>query len=210
MNKNILSIALIILWLLFVIKNSNNKEGFINDCPDILIEKDGVLSLFNSKLAEIPGVNPIKFNGLEDYVEYLDWQRSQKINCPVLYLQHSYDAQGNAEYKQRPSPTELQGGLPPVLQGGLPPVLLEQSFSNESKLLDSNRNDPPYNKNSYPGFDPENQYIGLDTPLDKMYHQNFDGISPNPMDSNWAGQEFTQGLIDKNYYINNNIFKNKS
>ena len=147
--------------------------------PNFSLRK-GILSLFNSKLAEIPGVNPIKFNGLEDYVEYLDWQRSQKVNCPVLYLQHSYDAQGNAEYKQRPSPTELQGGLPPVL--------LEQSFSNESKLLDSNRNDPPYNKNSYPGFDPDNQYIGLDTPLDKMYNQNFDGISPNPMDSNLAGQ----------------------
>ena len=137
MNKNILSIALIILWLLFVIKNSNNKEGFINDCPDILIEKDGVLSLFNSKLAEIPGVNPIKFNGLEDYVEYLDWQRSQKINCPVLYLQHSYDAQGNGEYKQRPSPTNLQGGLPP---------------SNETLLIDGNRNNPPFNQNLYPSL----------------------------------------------------------
>ena len=203
MNKNILSIALIILWLFFVMKNSKiSKEGFNNSCPDILIEKDNVLSLFNSKQPEVPGVNPIKFNGLEDYVEYLEWQRSQKINCPVLYLQHSYDTQGNGEYKQRPSPTDLQGGLPPIL--------LEQSFSNESQLLDSNRNDPPYNKNSYPGFDPDNQYIGLDTPLDKMYHQNFDGISPNPMDTNWAGQEFTQGLVDNNYYINNNIYRKKS
>jgi len=201
MNKNILSIALIIIWLLFVMKNSKiSKEGFNNSCPDILIEKDNVLSLFNSKQPEVTGVNPIKFNGLEDYVEYLEWQRSQKINCPILYLQHSYDTQGNGEYKQRPSPTDLQGGLPPVL--------LEES--NKSLLIDANRNKIPFNQNLYPGIDTENQYIGLETPLDKLYNQDFNGVSPNPMDSNWAGHDFTQSLIEKGYYINNNVIMNKS
>ena len=62
----------------------------------------------------------------------------------------------------------------------------------------------------YPGFDPQNQYIGLDTPLDKMYNQDFDGVSPNPMDPNWAGSELTQTLVDNGYYAANNVFKIKS
>ena len=38
----------------------------------------------------------------------------------------------------------------------------------QSKLYDAGRDDPPYNKNSYPAFDKMNQYIGLDVPLDQI------------------------------------------
>ena len=40
-------------------------------------------------------------------------------------------------------------------------------------LLNANRNNPPFNKNLFPGFDPENQYVGLFTPLDKMTNRQF-------------------------------------
>lgn len=83
-------------------------------CPNILIQKGSAFFLYNSKLAEVPGVNPVRFNNLEEYVEFLDWQRSQGIRCPVLYLQEVYDTQGNISYKVRPCVTELQGGLPPT------------------------------------------------------------------------------------------------
>jgi hypothetical protein len=82
----------------------------------------------------VPGVNPIEFNNLEDYTEFLDWQQSQGIRCPVLYLQETYDTQGNLIYKSRPSVSDLQGGLPP------------------------NINIPVH------GYDPENQNIGVPTP----------------------------------------------
>ena len=68
----------------------------------------------NTKLAEIPGVNPITFDNLEEYVEFLDWQKSQGIRCPVLFLQKSIDSQGESIYSIRPSPTDLQGGLNPT------------------------------------------------------------------------------------------------
>ena len=65
-------------------------------------------------------VNPVVFNDLEDYVEFLNWQKSQGIICPILFLQRSYNAQGKEEYKIRPSPFDKQGGLNSDPQGGLP------------------------------------------------------------------------------------------
>jgi len=188
-NYNILWI-LLLLGLLFIITNQNiyDVEPFSMDqCPNTLIQKGKHIFLYNSKLATIPGVNPVKFNNLDEYVEYTHWQRSQKLNCPILSLQHS---QSNSKYNFNPPSANLLSGLTPI-DSVLAPV---------SKLLDATRNDPPYNKNSYPGFDPQNQYIGLQTPLDKLQHQNINGTSPSPMDTNWGGGSFTQSLVDKGYY----------
>lgn len=170
-------------------------------CPNILIQKGSNYYLYNSRLAKVPGVNPLEFKNLDDYVEFTDWQRSQGIRCPILYLQESYDAQGNPVYKARPSPTNLQGGLPDMHMSvdGL-------ADSNPNQLLfDAGRDDPPYNKNSYPAYDQQDQYIGLNTPLDKMFNENTGGISANPMDPNWGGDDYTQSLIDKGYYKGNEV-----
>jgi hypothetical protein len=177
------------------------KEGFgsTNQCPDILIQKDKEIFLHNSRLAKIPGVNPIRFNNLEDYVEYVKWQRSQGLDCPVLYLQHTYDTQGQSVYRNRPSPLEKAGGLP-VISG----IDLYNS-NNRSLLFDATRNNLPWNKNLYPGFDPDDQNIGLITPLDKMYHENPGGVSPNPMDANWGGPRYTQNLVDSGVYKEDNV-----
>ena len=203
MRWTIISFIIIFsLGLLFVITNKQKPlfESFSlnNNCPNILIQKGKHIHLYNSRLAKIPGRNPIKFNNLEEYVEYTKWQRSQNIHCPILFLQHSYDAQGNVVYKKRPSPTELQGGLPPNSSFG-------SIQSPKSKLMDAGRDDPPYNKNQYPGFDPQNQYIGLNTPLDKMFHDNNDTMSANPMDSDWGGHDYTQSLINKGVYKGNEV-----
>ncbi len=211
-------ITLIVLGLLFMLSKST-KEGFMNPerCPNILIQKGQEFYLYNSRIAKIPGVNPLRFNSLEDYTEFVEWQRSQGIRCPVLYLQRSYDAQGNETYAMRPSPTDPQGGLQPLVSYGIskPPVygpseqnkdippelsLGAQTLPPETKLFDATRNDPPYNYDSYPGFDQLNQYIGLNTPLDSMEAENPKGLSPNPMDPNWGGFEFTQKLVDKGFY----------
>jgi hypothetical protein len=199
-----IGVFIILLCAAYIInqafKPSKVKESFSlnHQCPDILIQKGKYIYLYNSKIAKIPGVNPIKFNNLEDYVEYLRWQRNQKIRCPVLFFQHSYDTQGNGVYKNRPGPTNLQGGLP--LMPGLPKKELIKS-----KLLDAGHDDPPYNQNLYPGYDPQNQYIGLVTPLDKMYHQNQGGISPSAMDPNWGGPKYTQALVKKGDYKEDNV-----
>ncbi len=190
-------VILILSGILFIGKKSI-KEGFDDNrsCPNILIQKGSEYLLYNSRRAKVPGVNPIKFNNLEDYTDFIKWQRSQGIRCPVLYLQQTYDTQGDVKYKVNTDsnlhdlPHELNAPMT------LPP---------ENLLIDATRQDPPYNQGHYASSDPHNQYIGLNTPLDKMFNESYNGVSPNPMDTNWGGDDFTQGLVEKGFYKNREV-----
>lgn len=208
-----LCIVVFLIGLYFYAKTADPKyaEGLRNNkqqprCPNLLIQKGSKFYLYNSKVAQVPGVNPVEFDNLEDYTEFLDWQRSQGIRCPVLYLQETYDAQGNPVYKARPSVSEPQGGLPPAsITGTLgdPDAL---AYPNPTLLVDATRNDPPYNKGSYPAHDQTSYYVGTTTPLDTMNMvQKSAQVSPNPMDPNWGGPEFTQSLVDKGFYKDNEV-----
>ena len=192
--------------------NENNNNGV--RCPNLLIQKGSRFYLYNSKVAKVPGVNPIEFENLEDYTEFLDWQRSQNIRCPVLYLQETYDAQGNPVYKVRPSVSEPQAGLPPSIASSTGDIISESTlgdpnalaYPNPTLLVDSTRNDPPYNKNSYPAYDESSYYVGTTTPLDTMdMAQEKSNVSPNPMDPNWGGSEYTEKLVKKGYYADNEV-----
>jgi len=196
-----LFILVFLIGLYFYAKcsDSNYVEGLTNNtsevrCPNLLIQQDSKFYLYNSKVAKVPGVNPIEFNDLEEYREFLDWQRSQNIRCPVLYLQQTYDAQGNAVFKVRPSVFELQGGLPSF--NSLSQNTLE--YPNQTLLIDATRNNPPYNNNGYPAFDQTDFYVGTTTPLDAMNHQQENMLcSPNAMDTNWCGKQYTKTLVEK-------------
>lgn len=220
----IITAALLLACLgLYLYSTSRHLEGFESSkprCPDMLIQEGSKIYLYNSKLAKIPGVNPIEFENLEDYTEFLDWQRSQGIRCPVLFLQKSFDAQGNSVFKVRPDIHNPQGGLPPSTGSGVnpqqPPIqppeydpaLTDSYLHKDSTLLvDATRNNPPYNQNLYPSFDQSAYYDGMTTPLDEMDKQ-FEKpgtISANPMDSNWGGADYTQTLVDKGYYKDNEV-----
>tara|TARA_Y100001935_G_scaffold50964_1_gene42507 strand:- start:55 stop:642 length:588 start_codon:yes stop_codon:yes gene_type:complete len=187
--KLIIIIGIFILGLYFV-THRYNQEGFdgisSHRCPNVLIQEGSKFSLFNSKIAKIPGVNPIQFDNLNEYVEFTDWQRSQGIRCPVLYLQQSYDIQNNPVYKARPDPENLQGGAQDFYA----------NTATHTKLVDASRDDPPYNTNSFPGYDQENQNIGLETPLDKMFNSSSETKSANAMDTNWGGEEYSENLFN--------------
>ena len=145
-------------------------------CPNLLIQKGSKYFLYNSNIAKVPGVNPIEFNNLEEYVEFLEWQRGAGIRCPVLYLQNTYDAQGERVYKIRPSVTELQGGLPPTVP------------TSTSTPTTTTTTEPPTS------VSPNNQ-VNTDT-------QNL-LFSPNAMDDNWGGAQYTESLVDAGYYAGN-------
>jgi len=147
-------------------------------CPNILIQKGAKYYLYNSKLAKVPGVNPISFNNLEEYTEFLEWQRGAGIRCPVLYVQNTYNAQGERVYKIRPSATDTQGGLPPSV--------LQQSIIQPS--VSSAFQAPPENAD----FD-ENL----------LYKEG--EVSPDPMDPNWGGASYTQKLVDAGFYKGNEV-----
>ena len=167
-------------------------------CPNLLIQKGSKYYLYNTKIAKVPGVNPVEFNNLEEYTEFLEWQRGAGIRCPVLYLQNSYDTQGNRVYKVRPSVTEMEGGLPQTTTVPLPLKFTE--------LVDATQSDAPYNKNGYPAFDQSSYYVGALTPLDAIKNSNYNMLySDNAMDPNWGGVEYTQTLADSGYYKDNEV-----
>ena len=157
-------------------------EGFKPRCPNILIQNGNELLLKNTNLADIPGVNPIRFHNLDEYTEFVSWQRSQGIKCPILYLQKSYSTQNEPQYHVKPMP---------------------------KKLVDATRNDPPYNTNSMPGVDPENQDIGKYTELDKYEEvEQSETLSKNPMDPNWGGNAYTNEAVKKGLYKGNEVYMN--
>ena len=185
----IISIAFLFgLYFCLTNKSSDLLENFkgMGQCPDMLVKKGKELHLINTKKALIPGVNPIKFNSLEDYAEYVKWSKNVGIKCPILYYEQTFNTQGERGYRLLDDPLEPSAGLPTI-------VPAPQKASTQL-LTDSNRDDPPYNQNNFAGFDPQNQYIGIKTPLDTITLQKNNG-SLSSMDSNWVGGKCTQKAI---------------
>ena len=103
-------------------------------CPDTLIRQGNQLLLYNSKQPLQYGINPIKFNNLDEYIQYIKVQRTEHGQyCPVLYLQQESNAQGQDVYRIRPSPFNPQAGLPVQSQAtgfSIPPSLLATQGPN--------------------------------------------------------------------------------
>jgi hypothetical protein len=211
MEKNITMVVVGIVFLLglYICLNYTSRriETMANpqySCPDIIVKKGNKLFLKKSGKAEIPGINPIEFNNLEEYVEFLQWQRSQGIHCPVLFLEESYNAQGDRIYKMRPNMFYPQGGLNSYNPED--PQTTTKPLYEESKMIDASRDDPPYNSNAYPGFDQQNQYIGLEVPIDKLFHQQEQNVkSDNPMDANWGGVKYSEASVKTGKYSGSEV-----
>jgi hypothetical protein len=104
--------------------------------------------------------------------------------------------------------------LPPSIASSIGDIISESTlgdpnalaYPNPTLLVDSTRNDPPYNKNSYPAYDESSYYVGTTTPLDTMdMAQEKSNVSPNPMDTNWGGSEYTEKLVKQGYYKDNEV-----
>ena len=127
------------LYVMSCYKQNTLYEGLEGNqrCPNMLIQIGSNYYLYNSNLAKVPGVNPVRFNNLEEYVEFIDWQKSQGIKCPVLYLQKTYDTQGTSIYKIRPDPNDPEGGLPSTINTA--PV--DKRLPQQTELIDAGRNE---------------------------------------------------------------------
>ena len=167
-----------------------------NRCPNILVQHGSEIFLYNSKVEKVPGVNPIRFKSLDDYSEFMEWLRGRGIRCPVLFLQYSYDAQGNPVYKMRPSPVDLQGGLSANVPYSPAPAALVQ-------MMDASRDNPPFNNQMYDGFDPLNFNMGDYTAHDAAFREKELTMkySDNPMDANWGGRQYTESVVASGAYI---------
>jgi hypothetical protein len=180
----ILTVFLLGLYVSLNYSSMQFQEGFSQRCPDVLVQDGDELVLKNTKLAEIPGVNPVRFKNLEEYTEFMRWQQSQKIRCPVLFYQKSYDAQSNPIYMNRPPP--------------LTPLTQHPDLDN-----------PPYEMTTYPSMDLHNQDIGTNSLLNR-YHDVGErevAASNNAMDANWGGAAFTAASIRDGYFLGNEVYK---
>jgi hypothetical protein len=177
--------------------NETTTSTVDNGCPNLLIQKGNVLMLYNTNQPMEDGKNPIPFFNLDEYINYLEIQRSQGINCPVLYLQQENNTQGQDVYRMRPSPFDLQGGLP---------TMVNNNEKIPTQIIDASRENAPYNANNYSGFDPQGLHIGEYTNIDQIHDSTKNNqISDNPMDPNWAGVTYTQQMIDSGKYQENNV-----
>ena len=71
-------------------------------CPTLLIKRGNKVMLFNKNMPETPGENPIFFDNLEQYIQYVKKQRElYNQSCPVLFLQEEVNVQGENVYKMR-------------------------------------------------------------------------------------------------------------
>ena len=164
-------------------------------CPNILVQHGSEIFLYNSKVEKVPGVNPIRFKSLEDYAEFTEWLKGRGIRCPVLFLQYSYNTQGEAVYKIRPSPADIQGGLSANVPYSPAPAALVQ-------MMDASRDNPPFNNQMYDGFDPLNFNMGDYTAHDAAFREKELTMtySDNPMDANWGGIRYSESAVASGIY----------
>ena len=207
--KNGFIIFMLITFILGIVSileqpepNEYNKEAFSqlenmvsDNCPDMLVQKGDILALYNSKLPKEEGKNPLMFHTLDEYIIHLENQRTGGIDCPVLYLRQENDAQGNDVYRVRPSPFELEGGVPAT-----------NGITNPIQVQDANRVNQPFNANNYPGFDPTGQYVGVYTNIDAIHDSTLQqATSDNPMDPNWGGTQYTKNVVDGGKYAGREV-----
>jgi hypothetical protein len=218
-KKNLFLLALILIFILGLYATmffkidicSDCKENMENandtdesSCPDVLIKKDDQILLYNSKDPSSEN-NPRVLSNLDEYIKYLETQREKGINCPVLYLQQESNAQGEDVYRVRPSPFEMEGGLPSnanLSEGD------KNKINNAIRVLDGHRDNAQYNTNQHAGFDAHGQHVGEYTELDELHNSTKKNKhSDNPMDPNWAGTEYTKNAVKSGKYKDNEIYK---
>jgi len=157
-SKIFIYLLIVFLFLFGIYFMMNNpKEPFVTgQCPTTMIKDGSKILLYNPEYAHVPGVNPLEMNDLNDYKEYIEWQRANKLQCPILHLEKVFDAQGAPMYEIRPSfETELNVG---GMNHNLPVV---KNKANVKKTMDAALDDSPFNCNQYASYDKDNQNIGV-------------------------------------------------
>jgi hypothetical protein len=179
-------------------QDEKNKESKENTCPDLLIKSGSTLLLINTKLPR-SDKNPLPFNSLDEYIQYVEIQKRNGSNCPVLFLQEETNAQGHQVYRARSDPHSYEGALPATPN-------ITNNPDSPYKYIDASRQSNTYNRNQYAGFDPTNLYVGRYSELDKIHDSTeMVPISENPMDSNWGGVVYTHNAVASGKYKENEV-----
>ena len=206
--KEIFLLFLIMVFVIGLYLHSINfnltqfNETYDPICPDMLIRKENKLYLFNKKTP----YNNIMFNDINEYKKYLEMQKQNGKRCPMLYLQQENNAQGKDVFVMHTSHDEISNIIPTSIRNTENSLYGKvEQFEN---VIDAGRDNPPYNANNYPSFDPYGLYIGKHTNLDEIhYSTEKEAVSDNPMDTNWGGIKHTEQSINSGKYEENNVYK---
>lgn len=74
--------------------------GVNPDCPNVIMEVDGKIHLYNTRKAKVPGVNPMVLSSLADYPQLMAFLNAKGMNCPALFLRRGRSASGEIEMEQ--------------------------------------------------------------------------------------------------------------
>lgn len=207
-------VLLILLYIIgcyfYATTSLYSYEGFQNpdNCPNVLVQNGSRFYLYNTRKHEVPGVNPIVFETLEQYVDYTVYLKNSGQNCPVLYLQKLNNTQGEDVYKVRNDPQDPQGGIPPPPPPEQTPYEYKMYMDNLAQTISQNlsvgeiRN---INKLALTKSVLSTEPAGCERTPDNIKPLELQGLSADPMENNWGGPEFTQALIDQGYYAGNEV-----
>lgn len=166
----ILSVLLFVLSFYFIFNNEN--ETFVDGkCPTTMIKDGQKILIYDPKLAKVPGVNPIEFNNLEEYKEYVKWQKKNNLNCPILFLEKTFDTQGNEMYQIKQSfDTDIPSG---AMNHSLP--VINKTMTAIQML---NKENEFSNPSLYPSYDKDNQDMGNVGSSDIIVYPNSENLNP--------------------------------
>ena len=123
--------------------NYNEKD---NNCPNILLQSGNKVMLYNTSVPVKEGINPIKFDNLDGYIEHLENQRKGGEVCPVLFLQKEMGIQGKDIYRIRPNLNNINGEITGLLSKNNP---IQEKMKNRDDDNEGENNDEGNNEGDH-------------------------------------------------------------
>lgn len=226
-------IACVIVLLLYAhVMVSTNKEYLtMSDCSYVLVQDGTQYTLYNTSKPMRNGSNPMIFTSMDEYKKYTDKQKSDDgIACPEVFVQSTFDTQGNKTYKVRSNP------MSPQVVDFKPKITTEtREIPTNTSIMYGSSNGPtissPYTRNQYMDNIATSIVNALSTnqiqsvnkleltrsilsqePVKKCQPSPEDitpivkgGLTADPMLPNWGGIEFSQQMVSDGYYVGNEV-----
>ena len=199
-------------------------------CPDILVQKGNAILLYNTNQPEDES-NPVVFSSLDEYTQYVDQQRAQGLQCPLLYLTKETTTQGRDVYRARnyaldePVRPEYDNSsqfrrdvdLAQALQKPQTAASVNWVVNSDGIVLTPEQINAASQAQSadkqgdvmYAGFDPTSQNVGTYSDLDAIHDSTVvqGAVSENPIDPNWGGVRYSQKSVNQGNYSVNEVSK---
>jgi hypothetical protein len=103
----------------------------------MLIQVGSNIWLYNSNNPIIENINPVKFDNIEEYYDFVKWQNQTNRKCPVLHVQQVYNTQGEAEFHLRNTPLQPFHENKIIIESTSTTKILDDHVQNDLFVNDS-------------------------------------------------------------------------